>query len=443
MRNLTHSIHSIILGLAVAGFSGAAHSLPAFPGAEGFGSGTPGGRGGKVIEVTNLNDSGPGSLRTALTSVGPRIVVFRVAGTIVLKSKIDVKNPYLTVAGQTAPGGGITIRNDPANGKMPLLIATHDVVLRYLRIRPGPSTNDSGNLDGVDLGSYNIIVDHCSVSWSTDENFTGGGAHDVTVQWSIISEGLNKSTSPKGAHSKGLLFREPGADHISVHHNLLAHNDDRNPNINAPGVLDFVNNVVYNARRWTEIKDEFGEPNVNVVNNYYKLGANTDPKKYEVFYYYYSGLHPQVYVKGNIGFHRATDSLPQDALVEPASRWMLVNSPFPAPAVTTYSALDAYTKVLAEAGAALPKRDVHDARVVKDVINKTGKYLDNPSQVGGWAVMEPGTAPADTDHDAMPDSWETAQGFNPNNNADGRLDTDGDGYTNVEECLNKTDPHAK
>lgn len=432
------------LGLAVIGFSNPAYSLPAFPGAEGFGSGTPGGRGGKVIEVTNLNDSGPGSLRTALSASGPRIVVFRVSGTIALKTKITVKNPFLTVAGQTAPAGGITIKNDPSNSTMPLVIKTHDVVLRYLRIRPGPSSKDGGNVDAMDIGSYNIIVDHCSFSWSTDENLTAGtGSHDYTIQWSIISEGLNNSTNPKGPHSKGLLFREAGSDHISAHHNLLAHNDDRNPNINATGVVDFVNNVVYNARRWTEVKDEFGEPKVNLVNNYYKLGPNSDPKKYEVFYYKFAGRHPEVYAKGNIGFHRTSDSLAQDLVVDPNSRWMLVGSPFPAPSVTTYSALDAYTKVLADAGATLPKRDIHDARVVKDVINKTGRFLDDPKQVGGWADMGSGSAPVDKDRDGMPDAWEDANGFNPGSDADGRLDADGDGYTNVEECLNNTDPHAK
>ena len=429
--------------------------LRAFPGAEGFGADTPGGRGGKVIEVTNLNDSGPGSLREALAASGPRTVVFRVAGTIVIKSKISVTRPYLTIAGQSAPGYGITITNDPSSGKMPLVINTHDVIVRYLRIRPGASPNDDGNLDAMNLGdAEKVIVDHCSFSWSTDETFTGGGARNYTLQWNIISEGLHQASHPKGAHSKGLHLREANTDKISVHHNLLAHNYDRNPNINTDGTVDFVNNVVYNATRWTEVKDKFGEPRVNVINNFYKLGPSSSGKAssmWEVFYYNNNSLHPEVYVKGNIGFHRKDDSQAESLSVRPDSQWMMVDTRFAAPPVTTYPAFnksgsDAYALVLGHAGATLPKRDPIDARVVEEVRTGGGKLINDPKDVGGWKVLEQmqaagGAAPADNDHDGMADAWET-QHFGGLTRS-GREDADGDGYTDLEEYLNGTDPLRK
>ena len=167
---------------------GLALAVPAFPGAEGFGAKSVGGRGGKVIEVTNLNDSGSGSLRAAIAASGPRTVVFRVGGTIELKSRIQVENPYLTIAGQTAPGGGITLKNG-SNEKDTLYILTHDVVVRYLRVRPGPG----GDADGVGVGTNasNVVLDHCSVSWAVDENLgVSSTAKNVSIQWSIIAEGL-------------------------------------------------------------------------------------------------------------------------------------------------------------------------------------------------------------------------------------------------------------
>jgi pectate lyase len=467
--NLT-PIFAVILG-----FSGSAFGLPAFPGAEGFGAATPGGRGGRVIEVTNLNDSGAGSFREAVMAKDPRIVVFRVSGTIAVKSKISVKSPFLTVAGQSAPGGGITIKNDPSYGGMPLNIAAHDVVIRYLRIRPGApqsKSTDKGNLDATDLSSYNTIIDHCSFSWATDEVFTFGGGHDSTIQWSIIAEGLDHATNPKGAHSKGLHLREGNTPNISVHHTLLAHNYDRNPNINTSGTVEFVNNVVYDATRWTEVKDKFGEPHVNIVNNYYKLGPSSGKDSYEVFYYDSKGKNPRVYVKGNIGFHRTSDNLPEENIVRPDSRWMIVNSPFQTTtptsvSITASSAVDAYNQVLASAnpqgpftpskagaGASLGldssgawrwTRDANDTRVTSDVRNYSGYLIDSAmdSRVGGYSMMARGTEVADTDHDGMPDAWEHAHGFNPDNSSDSSTDADGDGYTNVEEYLNSTNPGAK
>lgn len=422
-------------------FVRSAFSLPAFPGAEGFGSETPGGRGGKVIAVTNLNDSGSGSLREALTTSGPRIVVFRVAGTIELKTRIAITKPYITVAGQTAPGDGITIKSHANNPRSPLQISTHDVVLRYLRIRPGGTPADEGEIDAVTVGgdANNFIVDHSSFSWATDEVFQTGRAHDFTIQWSIIAEGLNHSTHPKGEHSKGLHFRSE-SENISVHHNLLAHNHDRNPDINNTGLVDMVNNVFYNAgKSWVEVKDKFGEPNINLINNYFMRGpsSRSEADHYEVTYYSYSSKRkPEIYVRGNIGFHRPTNDLLEELIVREDSRLMIVNDQFTAPPVTTVSAPQALDSVLENVGATLPVRDAHDQRIVNDVRNGTGKIIDDPSEVGGWLVMTSGTPPVDTDGDGMPDEWEKRWGLNPDNSADGKLDRTGDGYTNVEEYLN-------
>lgn len=412
-------------------------ALPAFPGAEGFGSSTPGGRGGRVIEVTNLNDSGPGSFREAVTASEPRIVVFRVAGTISLKSQVQIDNPFLTIAGQTAPGDGITIKVDSSvNGKMPIKISTNDVIVRYLRVRPGPSPLDIGNLDALDIDSAkNVIIDHCSFSWATDEVVTIAASNNVTVQWSIIAEGLNNATHPEGAHSKGLHLRESNTGNISLHHNLLAHNYDRNPNITPDGVVDFVNNIIYDGTRLTEMKDKFGEPRANIVGNYYKPGPGTVSTKYEVFYYSSTNSHPKVYVKGNIGPHRLSDSLPEEDIVQPIDRWMIELIRFDTPIITTTSAFTAYEQVLAKVGATLPVRDAHDLRVINDVKNRTGKLIDNPSEVGGWLVMKSGTIASDSDRDGMSDSYEILKGLDPKDPSDGRKFASS-GYTNVEEYLN-------
>lgn len=423
--------------------SGSPRSMLAFPDAEGFGAYAAGGRGGRVFEVTNLNDSGPGSLRAAIEAEGPRTVVFRVGGTIELLSRIRIEHPYLTIAGQTAPGGGITLKNHPSNIRSPLEIKTHDVIMRYIRSRPGPSAKPSDTLDALTIsGGHDIIIDHCSLSWATDEVVnTWNDIGNVTIQWSIIAEGLNKSTHPKGAHSKGMLLGSEGADRISVHHNLFAHNYDRNPDVNVAGEVDLVNNVFYNGVRWTEIKDKYGAGNqkINIINNYYKQGPSTLKKRkrgYEVFYYSNTDRHPQVYVKGNLGFHRSSETQPEQLIVQEDSRWMMVASRFQAPQIRMGSAAEAFNQVLANAGAVIPKRDAADQRIVNDVINGTGNVIDDPAEVGGWPALAAGRAAPDTDHDGMPDNWEDRHGFNKQDGADGSADSDGNGYSNLEEYLN-------
>ena len=221
--------------------------LPSFPGAEGYGAVSIGGRGGRVIKVTNLNDSGAGSLREALTASGPRIVIFTVSGTITLNSNINITNPYLTVAGQTAPGEGITIKHAD------IRVLTDDVIIRYLRVRNGPGdTNpDDGNRDNISVNTANrVIIDHCSVSWSTNENTNVYNSHDITFQWNLIGEGLYSSTHPDGIHGHAMLVYRTntidGTTNLSVHHNLMAHNFFRNPEVQTGEPFEYVNNVVYN-----------------------------------------------------------------------------------------------------------------------------------------------------------------------------------------------------
>ncbi|MDH4070117.1 MAG: hypothetical protein OEV30_06805, partial [Ignavibacteria bacterium] len=252
--------------------------IPCFPGAEGHGTTTKGGRGGDVLFVTNTNASGAGSLRAAVEAEGPRIVIFNVGGTIELNGTLMIRNPYITIAGQTAPGDGICIRNGM------IAIKTHDVVIRGLRIRQ--SDDRSGTRpdirDAIEIwgrrsspGSvYNVVVDHNSLSWGVDVNLDiGGTAHDVTVSWNIISEGLNNSIHPKGNHSKALAFHKTAGTNLTAHHNLLAHNDQRNPRIVSPGRSEFVNNVVYNFGKVGS--DVGGNLQTVIVGNYYKSGPST------------------------------------------------------------------------------------------------------------------------------------------------------------------------
>ena len=231
-------------------------NLPVFPGAEGFGSKTRAGRGGKVIEVTSLADSGPGTLREALEDPNPRIIVFRVGGLIEIDEPFYIRYPFVTIAGQTAPGDGITIKNGG------ITILTHDILLQSLRVRPGAEgksvgkDNDSIGILGPKFAgdSYNIVLDHISVSWAEDENISiYEGPSNITVSWSIISEGLNKSRHQEGEHSTGLLIGDR-ADKVSVHHNIFAHNEQRNPMNKNGGTLDIRNNVIYNWGNDANIK---------------------------------------------------------------------------------------------------------------------------------------------------------------------------------------------
>jgi len=451
-NSICTSIIIIVFLTNVLSFVHGQEKIPAFPGAEGFGTETVGGRGGQVFEVTNLYDSGAGSLREAVETEGPRIVVFRVGGMIELQSPIIITHPYITIAGQTAPGDGITLKGYGENR----IQATHDVIIRCLRFRGvGRENQDCLN---ILHGSYNVVIDHCSFSWGTDEVISViTKSHDVTIQWCIIAEGLLPS-------SKGSLVSS-GAYNISLHHNLYAHNSERNAKMKGdpdeleghPAYFDFVNNVVYN---WSGYAHSVaGSGKGNVIGNCFKPGINTTkyPRRREIIRQQKEEGR-QIYAGGNIG-PTCPQGCEDDWKGKIFFSWrgkvyvggMISNiggnvhstgygtrsdTLIPAPPVTTFPAIDAYNKVLANSGVIFPFRDEVDERVINDVKNGTGTLISDPSEVGGWPVLGSGAPSIDTDHDGMVDEWETANGLNINDPSDGPLDADEDGYTNVEEYLN-------
>ena len=414
----------------------------AFPTAEGYGKHTVGGRGGKVCEVTNLNDSGPGSLREAVEAEGPRTVVFRVSGTIILENTLSIRNPYITIAGQTAPGDGICLR------KRPLTIDADEVIVRYLRVRYGDEM--SNNADAV-TSRYkkNIIVDHVSASWGDDETMTLYHGENVTVQWCMITETLNRG----GSHGFGGIW---GSHPSTYHHNLIAHNVSRNPRLaSGCGNVDYRNNVLYNWEYNTcygaeahQKGDRRNPPiefsHVNLMANYYKPGpATRDGVKSRL-------ANPstrngaadagQWWVAGNI-----VDGSPEVTAdnwkgVSPSGPEFRLAAPWPAMPIHQQPAEEAYASVLEHVGASLPKRDSVDARIIDEVRNGTATFGKNgiiasQEEVGGWPELTSASAPTDTDHDGMPDAWETKQGLDPKD-PDDRNQVTPDGYTMLEKYLN-------
>lgn len=419
----------------------------AFPGAEGFGAYAKGGRGGRVLHVTNLSDGPPGSLRWAVEQSGPRTVVFDVSGTIALKTPLEVNNSRLTIAGQTAPGDGVTVKGET------LLVQADDVVVRYIRARLGDGMHGQGTLQGKDAISIskgkNIIVDHCSASWSLDEVLSSSTDQptltNVTVQWCFITEGLNPSN-----HGYGSLIRGTGGAKYSYLNNLYAHhrrrsprpgNYDRNPHTKDPLglLLDFRNNVIYNWGGETAgyNADTVSVTRLNYVGNYLVPGVNSEP---DGFAYLTGSPFNLAHFAGN--YYGGT---------KPADPWSLVkfnpewtpqdiaryqqSRPFETGPVTTMEASGAFDKILEMGGASYPKRDAVDQRIVREVKTGAGKIIQSQRDVGGWPVLKSLPALQDTDQDGMPDMWETHHQLNPNNPADGARVGEG-GYTMLEHYLN-------
>jgi len=443
-----------VISLAIVAFlliPEIAVSVPAFPGAEGFGAQSIGGRGGKVIFVTNLNDSGPGSLRAAVETSGPRTVIFGVSGTVALESSIVITNPYITIAGQTAPGGGICLKNHA------LVIAADHVIVRYIRCRPGDNVKAESDSLSVSSG-HDIMVDHCSSSWSVDETLSAssrGRLGNVTVQWCIISESLHDSIHHKGPHGYGSLIRGSNGNGYTYHHNLYAHHHARLPR---PGnymdstedpagfVFDFRNNVIYNWAGSAAGYNADGSngtnsiTKMNFIGNYYKVGVNSSGS----LAFSESTRAARAFFSGNC----MNGSYPEDP-------WSLVSfskfsdedkkaykqsDPIPVPAVKTDAAITTYERVLVGAGAVLPERDAVDKRIVSEVRNSTGTIINDEQQVGGWPELKSANPPEDSDRDGMPNEWEKQYGFDSNDPADGNGDADTDGYTNLEEYLNSIKP---
>ena len=414
---------------------------PAFPGAEGFGAYTPGGRGGKVYLVTTLEDYGhgqaaiPGSLRAAVEAQGPRIVIFRVGGNIELKRTLQISNSYLTIAGQTAPGDGICLA-----GFSTMVTGAHDVILRHLRFRPGDTSQDAVDAFCV-YGGHDVIVDHCTANWSLDELISTQRSKNITVQWCMISLPLDRSFHAKGAHGAGSLINGLGG--ISYHHNLYAHCRMRNPRAQDDLLLDFRNNVIYNwdDRAGYNVQDPV---RINYVGNYLKPGPNTRGRNVAFVF----GGPMKAYVAGNVLEGNPQASSDNWLMMKSASKMagktlkeaVGLDAPLPMPPMTTTSAELAYQQVLDDVGATLPKRDKLDAMVVEQVKTGGGKFIDSQTDVGGWPALAGGQAPPDSDSDGMPDDWEKAHKLNPNDASDSSGDADGDGHTNVEEWINATNP---
>ena len=375
--------------------------------------------------MTTLNDSGTGSLRACVQASGPRTCVFRVGGTIVLRSQLSLGGPYLTIAGQTAPGDGIALRADRALSGNLVRINRNDVIVRHVRLRRGAAKGDGDSINV--LNANNVILDHVSASWGVDENIgISNPASNITIQWSIISEGLRRANHSKGIHSMGTLLYSSG-NGFSVHHNLFAHNNERNPRINVNGYVDVVNNYIYNSGSIpTVITSDFGEVGVNYVGNTYVRGLNSPSSTYAV-----AGsptLHGiSVYEHDNTLPNGATNAVREQALIR--------SSPFPVPAVTTQTAVDAARLILERAGA-LP-HDAVDRRLTSEAASGTGRIIDSPTQVGGWPTLANGTPYPDADRDGMDDNWELSRSLDPANPDDRNLDRNGDGYTELEEFLNE------
>jgi len=443
-------------------------SIPAFPGAWGGGMYSFGGRGGKVYIVTSLEDAGPGTFREACNAIGPRIVVFNVAGTIHMKNRVRIRAPYITIAGQTAPGDGICIRGAT------VCVDTHDVIIRHLRFRRGETdvANRDDALGGNPIG--NIIIDHVSASWGLDENLSMYRhmykpkdsdqelklpTVNITIQWCISSEGLNTYN-----HAFGSTI---GGHNSTFHHNLWACNTGRNPSIGMDGDFSLLNNVIYNWRHRT-VDGGDQKSQYNIINNYYKAGPATSnsPVAYRI-------LRPdgrratrdktgprywgRAYVAGNVvaGNEAVTkdnwaggvqiDGDDDPAVILPRVR---VEQPFPMAPVPLQIATDAYESVLAHAGATLPKRDGVDRRIIEQVRKGTVTgdapkgIVSDVRQVGGYPEYK-GLAVRDSDGDGIPDDWEIKYGLNPNDPSDAAKDCNGDGYTNIEKYINGLDPRKR
>lgn len=425
----------------------------AFAGAEGYGRFARGGRGGKVVEVTNLNDSGPGSLREAVSKdIGPRTIVFAVSGIITLKSRLVVNQRYVTIAGQTAPGKGICIRSAP------LGIVADDAIIRHMRVRLGAGTT----YDGMGItGANSSIVDHCSISWTIDESFSSRGAHNITLQRTLISEALNVAGHSKYEAGKSHGFAASvGGDVGSFHHNLLAHCAGRNWSLaggadgdgNYLGRMDMRNNVVYN---WDHRTTDGGAMEVNFVNNYYKPGAATNFKfALNAQHEGYGGGMQRYFFDGNImqgQFDEKNQEAGRKESGKKVSYQTFVDKPFFLPYVTTQSAGDAYKDVLSDVGCNQPAFDDHDIRIINETLagtytykgSKSGKpgLPDSQEDVGGWESYPEvkRTASFDSDHDGLPDWWEKLHQLNlrsaSGDFSDANGDTDKDGFTNLDNYL--------
>jgi len=416
----------------------------AFPTATGHGAAAKGGRGGRIVLVTNTADSGKGSLRACIEEKGPRTCVFRVSGTIeLLETSLVIDNPYLTIAGETAPGEGIAIRNGPLQPRPSVEVKAHDIIIRHLRIRPGPHAVPSccsGALGLYTANAHDIMIDHVSTSWGSDETVDSEGAVNVTFQWCIFSEPLLNGGPGKRNRARNMLLTRGG--NLTIANSLFAFGVFRNPQIvpSLPnGKIDIVNNVLYSPV-WDyviSLEDRWAEIQANIIGNYKVAGLRSINDRL-VHLFERGGKGFKLYFAGNIDeSYEMGDVVPQVEGLLPDVRRFVSESPLgKAPAAT--DAKTAYAAVLRNAGATRPRRDSVDKRVVSDVQERTGEVLKaRPEKVGGWPKLKTAAWPPDVDGDGMADAWEVSLGLDPRNPADGITDLDNDGWTNFEEYLHE------
>ncbi len=475
MKNFVLVIRQVLTLLLVF-VSAECLAQKAFPTAEGFGKYASGGRGGKVVEVTNLNDSGEGSLRWAMTEAGREhaTIVFRVTGIITLKKDIRAKLNHVTIAGQTAPGKGILYRGGKLN-----IGGSRNVIIRNLRGRIG-LRDDKDFISGGSIGIENadtIIIDHCCFGWSGEENMTVYDNHFTTVQWCIVHEGLYHAGHQKGNRSYGSQW---GGSPATFHHNLLAHNYNRSARLNGASnprqdrnvFMEYINNVNYN---WGKRNSCYGGENeagpgstheCNFIGNYYKPGPSTPEDSYFMQLskarkgktltspsrWYFEGNKMEGSRRLTHNNWKGVDN--QTGFKEKAlkSKQKLVPSVF-YPDYCTYdyadyqtpvqSADEAYQQVLAKAGTI--HRDPIEKRIIKEVRQGTAQYegslgqpgyIDSPADAGGWPQYPPEFSVVDNDHDGMDDSWERSNGLDPTNPADRNKIISREGYTALEVYLN-------
>lgn len=439
MSNILKNRSSLFILISII-LSFQAFAQVAFPGAEGFGAIATGGRGGKVIEVTTLDDSGPGSLREALEQTnGPRTIVFRVSGTIELESSLKIKYGFVTIAGQTAPGEGICIKNYTVQ------IDADNVIVRYLTFRLGDEKRqEADSFWGREHSK--IIIDHCTMSWSIDECASFYDNRNFTMQRCLISESLTDSYHSKGAHGYGGIWGGAGA---TFHHNLLAHHTSRNPRFNGSRysttpeteIVDFVNNVIYNWGFNSAYGGESG--NINMRHNYYKSGPATKSSVAGRI------IEPSDnagnwYVEDNyvVGYPEITEDNWNGGVQGSRASYQATKkatTPFEVVDINMQTAEEAYLSVLEDVGANYPYQDSVDLRIINDVRTGTAKYgngiIDSQIEVGGYPLLATIDSPSDRDHDGMPDDWEIEKGLNPDDDSDRNI-FDDDGYTMLENYIN-------
>ena len=435
-----------------------------FPGAEGFGTKSVGGRGGELCFVTNTNDTGDGSFRSCAERSGRRIVVFKTGGTIIAESQIDIDDPYISIYGQTAPGDGILIRGSLNSSKAVIRIRTHDVLMQHMRIRAGSSHQITCCRDSIAIGEpgqvYNVVLDHNSITWGLDEILDiWYDTHDITLSYNIIAESLHDNGSnDEGPAGRGLLIGSSGAHSISLHHNYIAHSYQRNPMVRTTGIVDITSNLIYHhVSRGAKHDDLYGGQKVNWVKNKYipllgnANGYDDDTKvDWGDILMSKSNSQTAAYFEGNLGHHRTSNTQPEWAIAH--TDWGTPYDPslgyhsdtrFPAPEITETDAEDLETVIPATVGATLPSRSPVDSRILDQLAQRQGRLLncveqaDRPNETrcannaGGWPDLSAGTPPIDEDEDGMPDDWELRNGMDPNI-FDSHLDLNDDQYTNLE-----------